>query len=201
MIKRIFLIVTLVSIIQLISGCIDICNCPKQKKINYTNKDLSLINIDSSMPQAMITNSAKISTTNFGIRVNLITEQVALIKPKIHWGLIQTAYACSCAEDEYISKEDFVALEIFSNNDFDINHPKNTDLSPYFKVKRGVPLVSVSEYISYLKSNEYYRKFAFNEGVFLQVAPTLSKKHKFRFRITLSDGRVLEAEAPEVELI
>lgn len=94
-----------------------------------------------------------------------------------------------------------MTLEIFSNNDFDASHPKNTDLSSYFKVKISNNLNTITEYIKYI--NKFYQTSSnpFYWGTFLQVAPTLNKKHKFRLKMTLSDGRILEAETTEVELI
>ncbi len=156
--------------------------------------------MDAALPQPMITSSNVISSTKYGIYIQLLTEQLALRKQHINWALIQTAQACSCAEDEFIPKEDILSIEIFSNNDFDASHPKNTDLSLYFKVKRYINLISIADYMKSLKDSRYLSRYPFNEGIFLQVTPTSNKNHKFRLRIALSDGRILESETPEVEL-
>jgi len=199
MIKKILFVFGLALISQLIGACVD-CNCPPHQTIYFTNKGISLKNLDASLPQPMITNAGIISSANYGVQVQFLTEQVALRQQRISWGLIQPAYACSCAENNFIAREDILSIEIFSNHDFDNNHPKNTDLSLYFKVKRYNSMITIIDYINALKNLRYISTNVFYEGIFLQVAPSSSKKHKFRFRITLTDGRILAAETTEVEL-
>ncbi len=199
MIKKIFFVFALTLISQLIAGCVD-CNCDPIRTVYFSKKNLSLKNMDASLPDPMLTNALIISSENYGIQFQLLTEQIASTKPRIKWGLIQTAHACKCAEDTRIAKEDILSVEIFSNNDFDASHPKNTDLSLYFKAKRLNSKISIAEYIKTLKDFDYLSIGAFNEGVFLQVKPSIGKKHKFKVRIYLSDGRILEAETTEVEL-
>jgi hypothetical protein len=200
MIKKIFIVFALALSMQLISGCMD-CNCGPVKSILYTKNGLTLSNLDSSLPEPMITKEAKIASSKFGIRMQVQTKDLAFRKPKLKFGLIATANACKCATDDFVAKEDIAALQIFSNNDFDISHPKDTDLSLYFNVKTYNSLISVKDYIQQLKNTTEASSAVFYRGLFLQTAPTLSKKHKFRLKITLSDGRILEAETTEVELI
>ena len=198
MIKKILFVFGFALMAQLIVACVN-CNCPPIKTIYFTNKGMSLKNMDVSLPQPMVTNSGIISSVNYGILVQLIAEPLTLNKRGITWGLMQSAYACSCPEDNFLAKEDILSLKIFSNNDFDASHPKNTDLSSYFKAKKGVTLISITDYIKSSKDLSYSTRYAFNEGVFLQVKPDISKKHRFKLIITLSDGRVLEAETTEIE--
>nr|WP_255717817.1 DUF5034 domain-containing protein [Pedobacter sp. Leaf250] len=114
---------------------------------------------------------------------------------------MQSAYACSCQGDYLKSKEEIVSVKIISNNDFDSNHPKGSDLSLIFMLKRyyNDELSSIKDYLKTLKL-EYQNNYPFQKGVFLQVAPTMVKKHKFKIAITLSDGRVIESETTELEL-
>lgn len=199
MIKKILFILGVALAVQTITGCVD-CNCGPVRDIYFTQKNLTLRNMDNSLPQPMITNTPKIAVTNYGIHVQLSAEQLALTTPRISWRLLPTAQACSCSDHNYFAKEAILAVEIFSNQDFDANHPKNTDLSLYFKAKRYNSLVTLSDYVKTMKESNNSPVTAFYEGVFLQNPPTISKKHVFKFRITLSDGRILQAETPEVEL-
>ena len=199
MIKKVLFVFVIALVSQTIAGCVD-CNCGPIKKIYFTRKGLSLKNMNSSLPHPMVTDTGIISSANYGIHVRLLIEHLAVRKQHINWGLIQTAQACSCAEDDFIPKEGITSVEIFSNNDFDATHPKNTDLSLYFKVKNYKVTTPIAEHIKRLKESSYIAREAFYDGVFLQNGPTGSKKHKFRVRITLSDGRILEAETSEVEL-
>ncbi|RZK40473.1 MAG: DUF5034 domain-containing protein [Pedobacter sp.] len=200
MLKKIFIVFAFVLVTQIIAGCVD-CNCGPIQTFYTTTKSLFVNNIDSTLPEPMITNSSIINAKNYGFKINLRSDRVALKNQKVNWGFIQAAYACSCAENVYKSKESILTLEIFSNNDFDANHPKNTDLSSYFKVKISQNLNTMPEYVKYINRLYQTSSNPFYWGIFLQTSPSLSKKHQFKIRMTLSDGRILEAETTEVELI
>ncbi len=203
MIKKIFFVYALALTLQLFTaGCVD-CNCGPVKDIYFTAFGVAVKNIDAALPQPMTTDANVISSANYGIHIGMQMRQLVLRKQHINWGLIQTAQACSCDEGNFIAKEDILSLEIFSNNDFDATHPKNTDLSLYFKVKNNQKMLSIVDYLKSYKTLPYASKpskLAFYDNVFLQVAPSSNKKHKFRVKITLSDGTILTAETNEVEL-
>ena len=199
MIRKIILVFAFALISQLIAGCVD-CNCQPSKTIYFTKKGLLLKNMDASLPQPMVSNAGIITSANYGIQIQFLIENLVSRKQQVKWGLMQSAYACSCVEDTFLPKEDILSVEIFSNNDFDSTHPKNTDLSLYFKVKRYATTIPIADYIKSLKDLNSLAGNAFYDGVFLQVAPSINKKHKFKVRVALSDGRVLEAETIEVEL-
>lgn len=199
MIKKIFFVFALALISQLIVSCVN-CNCLPIKTVYYTNTALLLRNMDFSLAEPKISNAAIISGANYGIQIQLQTEIIVLNKKQIRFGLMQAAYACSCPEDDFIAKDNIASLKIFSNNDFDATHPKNTDLSLYFKAKRNNAMVTITDYIAAIKDQFDVYPNNFYEGVFLQTMPTLNKKHRFKIVITLTDGRVLEAETTEVEL-
>ncbi len=200
MLKKIFIVFAFALVTQLIAGCVD-CNCGPTKKIYYTKKNPSLKHMDAALPHPMITKDSVIASDKYGIYLQMQTQQLIVRKQHTNWGLIQIAQACGCAEDEIIPTEQISAIAIFSNSDFDASHPKNTDLSLYFKVKRGKTVETMEFYLKYLKDSRYGSNNPFAEGILLQVAPSSNKKHKFKVRITLSDGRILEAETTEVELI
>ncbi|RZK33302.1 MAG: DUF5034 domain-containing protein [Pedobacter sp.] len=199
MIKKIFFVLALALISQLIVSCVD-CNCLPIKTVYYTNKALLLKNMDFSLAEPRISNAGIISGANFGIQIQLQTEMIISYKMQVKWGFMQPAYACSCPEDNFIAKDNIASLTIFSNNDFDVAHPKNTDLSLYFKAKRNNVMVPITDYIATINDQKYGYPNNFYEGIFLQTMPTSNKKHKFKVVITLTDGRILEAETTEIEL-
>ncbi|RZK50897.1 MAG: DUF5034 domain-containing protein [Pedobacter sp.] len=199
MIKKIIFVFAIALSLQLISGCVD-CNCGPVKDIYFTKKGLSLKNLDGSLPEPKVTKDSVIGSAKYGIQMQFATEQLALNYHKVNWGLMSTAMACSCEEDNVIGKEDILAVAIFSNNDFDASHPKNTDLSLYFKAKLNDAHIPIDDYLKTLKDLKHSAIIAFYQWIFLQQAPTASKNHKFRVKINLSDGRVLEAETTEVQL-
>lgn len=151
MIRKLFIVFAFALITQLISGCVD-CNCGLVRTIPYTKKGLTLNILDASLPEPMIAKDSVIATSKFGLRMQVLTEDLALLKPAIKLGLMATANACSCPENDFIAQEDIASIQIFSNNDFDINHPKNKDLSLYFKVKTYNSLIAITDYIKQLKN-------------------------------------------------
>jgi hypothetical protein len=199
MIKKILLVSAFTLILQFMAGCVD-CICGPVKDIYFTHKGFSVNNIDASLPEPRISNTGVISSSNYGIQIRLQNENIAARKSSLNWGLISKAQACDCVVGDLIGKEDIAAIEVFSNNDFDANHPKNTDISLYFKVKHYGKMVPIAEYLKFLKETNQTSSIPFYWGAFLEVAPSISKKHKFRIKMTLSDSRVLEAETTEIEL-
>ncbi|RZK15707.1 MAG: DUF5034 domain-containing protein [Pedobacter sp.] len=199
MIKKIFFVLALALISQLVVSCVD-CNClPKQTfKVSY--KGIVLRNLDSPNELLQSSTATAIPATRYGILIEFATEKIAWRIPKATFGLISSAYACDCIGDDYFPIEEISALQIFSNNDFDPSHPKGTELSAHFKFKRDKAMFSVADYIKSLKEQNHNSNSVFFQGLFLQTAPTGTKKHKFKIIITLSDNRVLEAETTEVEL-
>lgn len=205
MIKKIFFVFALAFTLQLISGCVD-CHCGPIKDANLDIIGLAVKNMDNALPYPRVTNASAVTSANYGIQIGLATKQLVFKKQNINWSLIQTAQACSCANPNIILKQEVVSIAIFSNNDFDANHPKNTDLSAYFKAKSNdsPAMLTIAEHLQAVKTSNYksseVHKIPFYHGLFLQVPPSSHKKHQFRVKITLSDGAILEAETPEVEL-
>jgi hypothetical protein len=198
MIKKMLFVFGFALISQLIVACVD-CNCPDPQTIYFTNKGLSLKNMDKALPSPMLSSAGSIASANYGIRVQVLNDQLTTQKKSIKWGLMQAAYACSCDENYFISKESISAIQIFSNSDFDSSHPKGTDLSLYFKVNHYSGMITLTEYIKTLKDLSTNDPSLFVQ-MFLQTAPATHKKHKFKIIFFLSDGRSLEAETTEVEL-
>jgi hypothetical protein len=200
MIKKIAFIFVLGFTLQLITGCVD-CNCSKPKDILFTRNSLSLISLDASLPKPYYATSSIISGPKYGIQIKLNSTIQVSHSIRKSFGFIQTAQACSCPEPMFVPKEYVVAVEISSNNDFNSFHPKNSDLSSYFQLKLSNDnIFTIGDYLQYLKKFPQKNYSAFLEGLYLQYSPEKRSKHKFRVKVTLSDGRILEAETAEIEL-
>ncbi|SER78763.1 DUF5034 domain-containing protein [Pedobacter rhizosphaerae] len=200
MIKKVFLVLGLALMSQLIVACVD-CNCPDSQTFYFTNKGLALKNIDTALPAPMFSSAGTINSANYGIQIQMLNEKITAIRKPVKWGLMQAAYACSCEGNYFMSKENISAIRVFSNNDFDSSHPKGTDLSVYFKVKQYKGMTTLADYVKILNDANYIYDEYFFESIYLQTAPVSSKKHKFKIVFALSDGRTLEAETTEIELI
>ncbi|WP_316832615.1 DUF5034 domain-containing protein [Pedobacter aquatilis] len=200
MIKKTFIVLLVALFSQVIASCVN-CHCDPPQTISYTHKSISLRNLDMGLPTPKISSSGVISAINYGVNIQVVTDRLSLLKQQFSWGLIQSAYACSCMENTYIPKESVTSIKIFSAYDFDDAHPSGTDLGLYFKAKgNNNNLVGLADYLKSFNDFYHIPQTIFYEGIFLQVPPKNSKRHKFKIAITLSDGRVLTSETTEIEL-
>ena len=111
--------------------------------------------MDFSLPESKTSNAGIISSKNYGIQIQLQTEQLVSGKAQIRWNFIQAAYACSCVEDVGIAKETIASIQILSSNDFDATHPKNTNISLYFTTKRNTSMITITDYIRSMQEEKY----------------------------------------------
>ncbi len=198
--KKVIIVFILALGLQFVTSCNTNCRCSPVRDIYYTNSGVTVKNLDSKLPVPFVTTSKIIAGANYGIQIELQIQQLVRRKQNVNWGLIQSAYACSCIGDNYLAKESILSVEIFSNNDFSSDYPKNTDLSSLFKIKANNSTTTIEEHTKLINNHKYGYPNLFYGGVFLQVKPSVSSKHEFKIRITLSDGRILEGKTTEVEL-
>ena len=199
-IKKIIVILLFTFIAQLIVSC---CNCGEPLVLHYTNKQVIISSLDNRGEQPLVSASTTFIKTAYGIKINIIRENIACIK-KTYTFLIQSANArkCSCPSNHYLPRDSITSLKIFTLNDFDSNHSANSDISPYFKVFKENTFTPIS---SYLKNSDnslnYNQGYNQDTDILLMSAPTIKNKHKFKVQIILSDGRILEQETLLIELI
>ncbi len=179
------------------------CNCGETFFKHYTNKSIWVNNLDNSgkLPVQMPADS--IVKTAFGIRLQFTREETAFFKIPASL-FIQNACATSCKcppSVRYSPKEQVTAIKIFTLNEFDGNHPANSDISIYFKVYKQNSFTFIKEFLNNLNlvfDNEIESEIDLD--LLLMTPPTINKLHKFKVQVTFSDGRVLEEETPAIKL-
>jgi len=206
--KVIIIFFLLAPIVDLFYSC---CPCDIETKyISYSHKSLLLKNLDNSGEKAIETGNLQLNKNAYGIRLYLTREKntVACIK-RINSIFIQSAYATSCeCRPEYIynASDSITSIRVFTLYKFDYQHPENSDITNYFKVRQTYS--DVDEYIEsiYYTNEKDWRWFEPIEteleiDLLLMTAPTTDNNHKFKIQIELSDGRILEQETTEIQLL
>jgi hypothetical protein len=189
-------------ITELVVSC---CDCNIETLIgHYTNKDIVLTNIDNSGSEPITTTANSVPKQAYGIRTQLNREKTACLSPSKSI-FIQTAYATSCncpPPNQLLARDSVTAIQIFTLNDFDANHPANSDVSDYFRIFKGSSFSTISDFIidyNTILYDESELELLFD--VLLMTPPILNQKHYFKIKISLSDGRTLEATTTSIDLI
>jgi hypothetical protein len=198
MIKKVLFLMLLPLLAGTVISC---CDCPDTETLHYTNKTVALRNLDNSGSGPVVTNSAQVPKEAYGIRVAIGRERTALLRRSL---FLPAAYAfsCDCAPPmQILPRDSITAIQVFTLQDFDGSHPAGADISALFKGYKPYYFSSIPDYL------REWPLVLFNESelpatidLLLMTPPTLNTVHRFRVRLTLSDGRTLEQETPPIEL-
>lgn len=195
------LVLLLPFIANLVVSC---CNCLETAIHHYTNKTISLINLDNSGKEPIETSSGRVIKTAYGIGVTLTREKIARID-KSKFTLVEAAwaYGCHCPPpDEFLPNDSIVAIRVISLTDFNSSHPANTDVTTYFKVYAPYSFSTPGDFVkatSAILFIETQLQVTFN--LMLMTPPDTIGLHQFKVQIVLSDGRTLEQNASTIDLI
>ncbi|HRP90899.1 MAG TPA: DUF5034 domain-containing protein [Edaphocola sp.] len=200
-INKILVVLLFPLIAEVMISC---CDCIDSLIGHYTNKTMIVKNLDNSGPNPLTTTTNSVPKEAFGIRVQLTRERTACLAPPQSF-FIQSAYATSCKcppPNQLFAQDSVVTIQIFTLNDFDPNHPANSDVSDYFKVFEGSTFSTITDFIKKKKTVLYSDdELELDFDVLLMTPPSLNQSHKFKVKITLSDGRILEEMTPSIDLI
>lgn len=199
--KKIIFILLLPLILEIVVSC---CECIEPIFQNYTNKAITINNLDNSGREPIVSASTSILKTAYGIRIQLLGEKIACIERPISI-FIQSAFAtkCDCPPSyQFLPKDSITSIKILSLNDFNSNHSANSEISDYFKVYKYYSFSTIQDYLKNTPAVlNYESDLAIKIDLLLMTAPTIDNQHKFRVQITLSDGRILEQDTSIIELI
>jgi len=204
--KLIILFFLLVPIVSALFHACCPCDVQTQHK-NYSHKALYLKNLDNSGEKAIETELLQLNKNAYGIRIYLEREKVVIARTKkINSIFIQSAYATSCEcppEFLYFPNDSIVSIKIFTINNFDNQHSENSDITAYFRVAGSYSTVE-----SHVANMRYTYEYDFEYwgqelklDFLLMTAPTANNKQQFEIQVTLSDGRILKQQTPEIELL
>ena len=184
---------------------ISCCNCIEPVIRHYTNKTITLSNLDNSAQAPVVSLSDTVIKKAYGIRLQLIREKMACLEKRRPSLFISSAYAfkCSCAPaQEYRPKDSIVAIKIFTLQSFDNNHAAGSDLSAYFKVYRSYAFSTIEQFVKNSPTVLFDDKqVELSIDFLLMKPPAINVEHAFKVQFTLSDGRTLEGETSPVKLI
>jgi hypothetical protein len=202
------LILLLTPIVNLFHSCKDPCKGHEPTKYGeYSYKTLLLKNLDySEIHTPRQSDSVQFDENAYGIRLHLTREKIVIAyRKQINSILIQSAYALSTnCPPEYIlsAKDSIVSIKILTLNDFDDQHSKNSDITAYFKV---FAFSDVKDYVAGMSHTFEGERYNFEDGLRLDlklmVAPTTTHNQQFKVIVELSDGRILEQQTTEIQLL
>ena len=121
---------------------------------------------------------------------------------------IQSTYATSvpdCYDYIYSAIDSIESIKIFTLNNFDNQHSENSDITDCFRVARAYS--SIEEYvknINYTYECDDFETLPWKDimiDLLLMTAPTTTNNQQFKVQIKLSDGRILEQQTSEIELL
>lgn len=200
-INKILFVLLFPLIAEVVISC---CSCIDPLIGHYTNKAMIVKNVDNSGPEPLTTMANSVPKEAFGIRVQLTRERTACLSPSQSF-FVQSAYATSCEcppPNQLLARDSVTTIQIFTLNDFDTNHPTNSDVSDYFKVFKGTAFSTIADFVKKKNTVLYSdNELALDFDVLLMTPPSLNQSHNFKIKITLSDGRILEGVTPSIDLI
>lgn len=184
---------------------ISCCNCIEPVIQHYTNKTITLSNLDNSAKEPVLAVSDTVVKKAYGIRLQLIREKMACLEKRRSL-FISSAYAftkCSCPPaQEYRPKDSIVSIKIYTLQSFDNDHAAGSDLSAYFKVYKSYAFSTLEQFVKTSPTVLFDDKQLEQTIDFLlMTAPAINIEHHFKVQLTLSDGRTLEGETSPVKLI
>lgn len=183
---------------------ISCCNCIEPVIRSYTNKTISLSNLDNSAQTPIVSLSDTVIKKAYGIRLQLIREKLACLEKRQSLFISSAyAYSCRCAPaQEYRPKDSIVSIKIYTLQSFDNDHAAGSDLSAYFKEYRSYAFSTIEQFVKNSPTVLFDDKQLEQTIDFLLMTPpAIHVEHSFKVQLILSDGRTLEGETSPVKLI
>lgn len=185
-------------------GIMDSCveDCHYRYDCSYVGITVENINDTEAFFGVAHTNMIE---TNYGIRIEFQLDEInmheaRMFSPNVQ--LFQSAYADCYGTKLYKTEETVAVIRIFTQNDFDADHPAGSDVSRYFGLASDYKKPMEKYLAEYKDQTKNYNEEILDEvSLLLITAPTKGSVHKFKVRVILSDGRVLEHETIETEVI
>ena len=201
-ISRVLFLLLFPLIAEIFVACCD-CNIVTKTEY-YVTKALTISLLDNSGKEPTEATHTTINKKAFGLRLK--TERIISVKtsvPKTLFISAANAFSCECPPPYVIQPRDsVVSINIITMNNFDASHSANSDISNYFKVYELHNFSTINTFIKY-QQNELYDKEQLNLSLdlLLITPPSLSTPHVFKVIVSLSDGRMMEAQTPAINLL
>lgn len=213
--KKVAIILLVPLLIEFLTACCDCDNYPFNNYYDhlayFSHTEMLAYSIDNSGPFSQPPSSDSVSAQAYGIRVLLDRQEVIPEEPQMatltgSFSLMQTAYAfqCGCPNEIYYEPAEVVeSIRITTLNEFDAFHPAGSDVTDYFLVVWHLNMWTLKQFPDLLNSALFDpedQTVEFNALLMNAPDPDLPENHGFTMEISLSDGRVLEAETTQITL-
>lgn len=170
----------------------------------YSNTSLSVAHINNAGAEPLVTIADSVAKAAYGIELALVRERVAKNK-SIRSLFASEAYATSCycdAEGILFPRDSISTIRIITLFPFDNNHPANTDITSYFSVFKDRAFSTINDYLIESGATLYTEAgLELRLNLLLMTPPVMGMQHRFKIQVVLSDGRMLEQETSNVNLI
>lgn len=142
MIKKLGVIVVGVVMLMLMEACFP-CNCKvgKPQGTHFNYKDAEIWAYQSSVDSIQYLNSQllesdTVKSDTLSYRISFSAVLAKNTQKHLSLGFINTAYACSCPNNEsvFAAKDPIVSLKIYTLNDFDNAHLALSDVTSCFSI-------------------------------------------------------------------
>ena len=199
--KKVIFLLVFPLITEVVISC---CNCIDPVIQHYTNKSISVSNLDNTGQEPIVSTANSINKNAYGFRLQLTREKLACLEKRYSF-FIQSTYAMSCRcppPTQFMAKDSINSIKVFTIQNFDGAHPAGSDVSDYFKVYRGFSFTTIGDFLKTSKQTLFdERELQPLTDFLLMTAPAIVGARRFKVQLTLSDGRVLETETSTIDLI
>ena len=195
--KRKYIVLLIILTLPLLDVFYACCNCDDSTEEKfYTNSGFSLKNIDNSGEGPIESASENINKKAYGIRLQVNRQSLSFLKKHAYQPLFsQGAYAMSCdcpPEITYDHTDKVESIKIITLNDFNADKSANSDITEYFKIRKGY-----KDVIDLVKSLNYDFAYRLEEteyfDLLLMTPPSENNvQHQFKLIITFENKPTIE---------
>lgn len=187
------------SLFYLAKFLIACCNCGPI--YYYSINELIISNLDNSGKDPIESYSEIINKNAYGLKIRFTTlELTSGLKKRSFFIAPTLATSCDCDKWEY-AEESVQHIKITTIYDFNDSYMAGSDITDLFRIFSG----------GYFLINEYLTRFSFSQTILnvdkehtrsllLITPPENTGPHQFEIEVTLSDGRILQAQTIPVIL-
>lgn len=214
MTKKLSIIVLIVALLAWVNACTP-CDCKKYKassdkfKVNTVSTSFFKleVNEDSSFSYTQQeSDTMEQKKVVISIQMDLLLAKRAKARC---FHFINSAYACSCAENTFNATDPVTDLEIFALNDFDANHRAGSNISEYFvhlemgyNPARIIKKNITTETIRWLNTvRGYLEPGSTSTMLYLNQAPDINRNLRFKIVLTHQSGTQRELNTDALYLI
>ncbi|MES2477500.1 MAG: DUF5034 domain-containing protein [Bacteroidota bacterium] len=120
-------------LIVLANAC---CSCPKPKSYFFKIEDIHVSHIEFTFQGDtdflyVQTNKDSFQLPKYGLQIQFDTKQTVQIR-QLKSSLMNSAFACKCAEEDFIARDTLKNIRINTLQSFNSGHPIGSDVSEYF---------------------------------------------------------------------